>query len=153
MVTMAAEVAFPSKNKALLFAVKNLQNTSAYQDQWIADIDLAAAIRHEYGLWDPQFDAAVSYKTVTKAINSDPQLKLALDPNAFKTNKTKMFRRRYKPKTAATIKVTDVEALHTAQPYRRRSLAIHGVSNRRGSRPRDGWAVLDAFLRAQQVDE
>ena len=107
---MAAEVAFPSKNKALLFAVKNLQNTSAYQDQWIADIDLAAAIRHEYGLWDPQFDAAVSYKNVTKAINSDPQLKLALDPNAFKTNKTKMFRRRYKPKTAATIKVTDVEA-------------------------------------------
>ena len=60
MVTMAAEVAFPSKNKALLFAVKNLQNTSAYQDQWIADIDLAAAIRHEYGLWDPQFDAIVA---------------------------------------------------------------------------------------------
>ena len=60
LVEMATQSTFCSSSAALLFAVKNLQNTSAYQDQWIADIDLAAAIRHEYGLWDPQFDAIVS---------------------------------------------------------------------------------------------
>lgn len=108
---MASESVFSSSKEAILSAVKKLQETPAYQDRWIADVDIAAAIRHEYELWDPKFDSIVTYKAVTSAVNSDKRLKLALDDaNESKSNSTGMFRRTYTPSTVTTVKVTDVDA-------------------------------------------
>ena len=94
---MASESVFSSSKDAILSAVKLLQDTPAYQDRWIADVDVAAAVRHEYDLWAPEFDSLVTYKAVTSAVNSDKTLKLALDDaNASKSNSTGMFRRAYR---------------------------------------------------------
>jgi len=41
-VAMASESVFSSSKEALLFAVKKLQKSPAYQDRWIVDVDVAA---------------------------------------------------------------------------------------------------------------
>ena len=76
---MSGEVEFSSKKEALLASFKTIAKTSKYQDRWLADVDVAAAIRHEYELWHQDFKDLVTYRTINDAIKSDPVLHLQLE--------------------------------------------------------------------------
>ena len=102
---MSSQSTFSSACDAMLFAVKLLQKTPAHQDRWIADVDIATAIRHEFKLWDVSYDDEITYRKVNSAVNSNVTLKLALDPTRTDSNTMKMFRRQHKPATMSSAKV------------------------------------------------
>ena len=109
---MASEVTFSSEKEAIVSMVKAVANASKYQDRWIADIDLEAAIRHEYGLWQSRFDAAVSYRRINAAVKSDLRLNHQLEGDDAH-NTSKIFRKEYKPTTITTTTITTNSAKYT----------------------------------------
>lgn len=73
---MSREASAGTRKKVLREAVLLLSKTSKYQDRWIADIDIEAAIRHEYDLWDAPFTKEVTFTKINAALKADPGLRV-----------------------------------------------------------------------------
>lgn len=65
-------------------------------DRWIADIDLALAIRHEHDLLDKELDKVITCANVNKAVDADLGLS-TLTSASDRDNDGHIFRKQCKP--------------------------------------------------------
>jgi hypothetical protein len=124
---MSSEASAETKRRALREAVFTLSKTSKYQDRWIADVDVEAAIRHEFDLWDASFSKEITYTKINAAIKADIGLDNAIDgPDA--ANKTGIFRKDYKPTSVSiTRKKDDGKYTREKKKVTRKTFIIHAA--------------------------